>query len=215
MSQTGNRHALLLYTRIVDRWWRLILPLGVLILALAAGLKYLPALAPSLGIQPVSSTSLWVAGGIGAFALLVAVLLLSIRKAAYVQPCDNHLRLVTPFLRLKIAYRRIRQSACVEIGRLYPQAFIRRKRAILQPLVKSTLVVLDLNGLPLSRAVLSLFLSPLFFPDKTARLALLVTDWIKFSTELESYRSSWQDAQHQPNRAARMPLYSDQNPDRQ
>jgi hypothetical protein len=44
-----------------------------------------------------------------------------------------------------------------------------------------------------------LFLSPLFFPDNSPRIALLVPDWIKFSTNLESYRSAWQDAQKQPD----------------
>jgi len=43
------------------------------------------------------------------------------------------------------------------------------------------------------RRVLDLFLSPYFFPDKTSRLALLVPDWIRFSTELESLRSAWLD----------------------
>jgi hypothetical protein len=40
--------------------------------------------------------------------------------------------------------------------------------------------------------------SPFFFPDKTPRLALLVPDWIAFSTELESRRGAWQDFSHQP-----------------
>jgi hypothetical protein len=33
-----------------------------------------------------------------------------------------------------------------------------------------------------------LFLSPFFFKDKTPHIVLLVKDWLRFSTELESMR---------------------------
>lgn len=196
MPRAGHRHLLVLYAHILNRWWRTLLLLGLVILGLAGGAYFFPAWFPGLAVTPVSTTGLLMLAGAGTFALLLAFFLLTIRKFAYVQPFDNHLLLVTPFLRLKIAYRRIRQASSVETTRLFPlQRYRGRKRAILRRMMKYTAIVLELNGLPLSRGSLEMFLSPLFFPDKSPRIALIVPDWIKFSTELESFRGAWQDGQ--------------------
>jgi hypothetical protein len=201
MPRAGRRHLLVMYLYVIDRWWRAMLGIGVTLLVLAGGLYGLPRFLPQVPVSRVSQTSLWLVTGVGVFALLLAVFLITIRKFSYVQPFEGHLRLVTPFLRLKISYRRIRQTSCVAMTSLFPlDRYKGRKRNFLRPLMKYTAVVLDLNGLPLSRAALQLYLSPLFFPDKTSRLALLVPDWIKFSTDLENFRSAWLDTRNQPER---------------
>ncbi|KAA0263535.1 MAG: hypothetical protein EDM79_17955 [Chloroflexi bacterium] len=41
----------------------------------------------------------------------------------------------------------------------------------------------------MSQPALRLFLSPLFFKDKTPHFVLLVQDWMRFSAELESMRT--------------------------
>lgn len=196
MPRAGRRHLLVLYAHILNRWWRTLLLLGLVILGLAGGAYFFPAWFPGLAIMPISTTGLLMLAGAGTFALLLAFFLLTIRKFAYVQPFDNHLLLVTPFLRLKIAYRRIRQASSVEMARLFPlKRYHGRKRAILRRMMKYTAIVLELNALPLSRGSLEMFLSPLFFPDKSPRIALIVPDWMKFSAELESFRGAWQDNQ--------------------
>lgn len=204
MPRAGHRHQLMIYTQLVNRWWPTILGIGVILLAVALSLYYLPGLLPGRVTARVPMFSLWWMGGGGVYALLLALFFIVVRKSAYVQPCENHLRLATPFLRLKISYRRIRQSSSAEMGRLYPPEYLKKKLAILRPLVKYTLIVLDLKGLPISRGALKLFLSPLFLPDLTPRLALLVPDWINFSNEFESFRDSWMESQRQPEKDPRM-----------
>jgi len=142
---------------------------------------------------------LWLAGGVGAFAIFLAIFLVTVRKSAYVQPFDNRLRLVTPFLRMNISYRRFIQASSAEMGRLFSLEDLKgQKRAFLRPLAKHTAIVPELKGWPLPRWAFNLFLSPFFFPDRTSRLALLVPDWIRFSTEPESFRSAWLDSLHHP-----------------
>lgn len=195
MSRAGRRHRLVLYTRMLDRWWRAMLGIGLVVLGIAAGLGGLPLLLPQYLFLWVPDRTLWIAVGAGGANVLFAIFLASLRKSAYVQPRDTHLRLVTPFLRMNISYRRIRQTAAAEMGRMFPPTrFKGRKRSILLPLASQTAVVLEMNGWPLPRGVLRLFLSPFFFPDRTARLALLVPDWMEFSTELESHRGAWLDS---------------------
>ena len=208
MPRAGQRHQLLVYASILNPWWRTTLGIGIVMLVLVFGLRYLPGLLPGMVTYEVPENRLWVVGCTGAFAVLMAFFILIMRKFAYIQPFDNHLRLVTPFLRLKISYRRIRRSSSVDMGRLFPPVQFKRKRRLLQSLAKYTVIVLDLNGLPLSRSALRIFLSPFFFPDQTPRLALLVPDWMKFSNELESFRSAWMDSQRQPDKDPRMALFS-------
>lgn len=191
MPRAGARYPLLLYAYILKRWALRILLLGVALLACALLVYVYPDRLPKGLLSP--DAAFWIFLGTATFAFLQALFFLTVRHFAYVQPFENHLRIVTPFLRLKISYRRIRQASIVEVGRLYRGRG--RRLALLRPFLKSTAIVLDLNKLPLSRFALEFFLSPLFFPDKSPRIVLLVSDWMKFSTELESLRSLWQNAQ--------------------
>jgi len=56
-------------------------------------------------------------------------------------------------------------------------------------LAKMTALVVELTGYPMSQSTLRLFLSPLFFKDKTPHFVILVDDWMRFSNELDSVRS--------------------------
>ena len=196
MPANGHRFRLILYAYVLNRWWRTLLGIGVVLLALTLALGLTPRFLPEAHFVQVDDQVLWAAGGIGGLAIGLAVFLIAIRKSAYVQAFGDHLRLVTPFLRVNIAYRRIRQTSSIEMDSLFPVATARGwRRTFLRPLAKQTAIVLDLAALPLSRAALSLFLSPYFFPDKSPRVMLLVHNWMGFSTELESFRSAWVESQ--------------------
>ena len=188
----GQHHRLELYTYVINYWWRTILGIGIVLFVLVAILKWLPGLLPGYTPPQLPSWVPMLTGVLAAFAVLVVLFLLVIRKSAYVRPYATHLLLVTPFLRMNISYQRFKQASSAEMGRLFPpENYHGWKRDFLRPLSRLTAIVLELNGWPLPRWVLNLFLSPFFFPDKTVRIALLVPDWIRFSNELESFRSTW------------------------
>jgi hypothetical protein len=192
MAQKGRRHRLILYTYMLNRWWRATLFLGFVLLVLVASLAWLPSALPQYTFPQVDPLMLWLLGALGGLAILLSIFLFAIRKTAYVQPCDSYLRLSTPFLQMNISYRRFIHTSSSEMGRLFPLEKLKgRKLDFLRPISSETVVVLELKGWPMPRNVMELFLSPYFFPDKTCRLALLVPDWIRFSTELESFRSTW------------------------
>jgi hypothetical protein len=201
MALNGQRHRLILYTYILNRFWRRILGIGIILLGLVAALTSLPSVLPQYTPPQVADWILRLAGSVGAFAIFLGLFLVIVRKSAYVQPFDNHLRLVTPFMRMNISYRRFIQTYSARMGQLFPLENLKgQKRAFISPLANHTVIVLELKGWPLPRWALSLFLSPFFFPDTTSRLALLVPDWISFSTELESFRSAWLDSlRHLPS----------------
>lgn len=195
MPRSGRRHRLVLYTYLLNRWWRALLAIGVALLILAGGLGGLPLLLPQYPFLWVSDWKLWFLGGVGGLAILLAVFLAAIRRSAYVQPFENHLRLATPFLRVDISYRRFRRTYADEFQHLFPlKKYKAWARELLEPLAGRTVLVLELTGFPVPRWTLRLFLSPFFFPDRTPRLALLVSDWIALSTEVDSFRGLYQDA---------------------
>ena len=186
MPRAGHRHILMLYSYIA-------------LLILAGGLAVLPVRVPQLQFLWISDWILWAVAGAGGFAVVLSIFFISLRKLAYVQPCSDHIRLVLPFMRMNISYRRILHASSVEMQHLFPPGNYRGwKNKLLRRLGGQTAIVLEMRGWPMPRQVLSLFLSPFFFPDKSSRLALLVPKWMEFSTEMESFRSTWLDGRHRP-----------------
>ena len=180
MAKGGRRYPLVVYTHMINRWWPAIFTLGLALLGLAWALR-------SWGFEDWR----WLAFvSIGGLNIFIGILLLIVRRSAYVQPFNDYLRLVTPFLRLNISYRRIRRASSSNMGALFPRNTVSSWRAeIIEPLAKMTALVIELNSYPMSQSSLRLFLSPLFFKDKTPHLVILVNDWMKFSAELESMRA--------------------------
>jgi hypothetical protein len=180
MAKGGRRYPLVVYTHMINRWWPAIFTLGLALLALSWAVR-------NYGFEDWRWLTLTSIGGLNIF---LGILLLLVRKSAYVQPFSDHLLLVTPFLRLNISYKRFRRASSANMGTLFPKQSVSSWRAeIIQPLAKMTALVIELTGYPMSQSALRLFLSPLFFTDKTPHLVILVDDWMKFSNELESMRS--------------------------
>ena len=182
MAKAGRRYPLVIYTRMLDRWWPATLVLSLALFATAWGASRTPQ-------GQAAPLAITVTTGLGGLALFVTLFLFVIRKAAYVQPFGTYLRLATPFLRLNISYRRFRGSTTSEMRALFPPRSISSwRREIIAPLSGMTAIVINLNGYPVSPVILRLFLSPFFFKDKTPHLVILVRDWLRFTTELDSLR---------------------------
>ncbi len=188
----------------LDRWWPALLILGAALIAMAWPLYQ------NLYVRIAQPWRWQGMLGLGGVVLLVALMTLLLRRSAYVQAFDDHLKLCTPFLRLNISYRRLLRTTTASMYSLFPPKSISGwRREILAPLNKLTAVVIDLNSFPLSPATMRLFLSPFFFKDQTPHFVILVKNWMGFSTELESLRvdGSQPGAQRVANRSilARLP----------
>ena len=200
MPYTGRRYRLIIYTASLDRWWKFILGLGLTLIGLAVGLRILSVLLPQYLFLLEPYLTLWAVAGVGGFAVLLSVFVFWMAKSAYLQPYSTHLRLVTPFLKLNISYQLIIQASVVEMKHLFPiQSYKGWRLRLARQLAVNTAIVLDLRRWPIPYRVLAQFLSPFFFPDKSPLLALLVSNWMEFSMELDSLRSAWIKSQHVPN----------------
>jgi len=128
---------------------------------------------------------------IGAVSIVFSLFLLTIRNFAYVQLFGDHFRIITPFLRLNISYKRINRVTSSEMSALFPPNKLSSwQREMLRPLLSRTANVVHLTKYPLSRFWMGLFVSPFFFCDKTPHFVLIVDDWMRLGTELDSARVS-------------------------
>lgn len=180
MAKGGRRYPLVVYTHTINRWWPAMFTLGLALLGLTWGIY-------SWGFEQWR----WLTfASIGAFFVLFGLFLLVIRNSAYVQPFKDYLRVATPFLRLNISYKRIRRASTAHMGTLFPPKSVGRSQEdILQPLSKMTAIVIELSSFPMAQPMLRFFFSPLFFKDKTPHFVILISDWMRFSAELESFRT--------------------------
>lgn len=183
MARAGHKYPLIVYRHMLNRWWPAMIAIGLGMFALAYS-EY---------IQPLGRFLPWrwqLFAAIGGLAIFVGIFFWAIRYFAYVQPFPNHLKLATPFLRINISYKRIMKTTTSEMRYLFSyKSMSGWVQEIYSPLATQTAVVIELNGYPISPALLRLFLSRFFFKDKTPHLVILVKDWMRFSAELESMRS--------------------------
>ena len=175
----GRRYPLVIFTAMLSRWWTAVFALGLAMLGLAWALR-------SWGYEEWR----WLTfATLGVFSAIAGIGMWLIRKSAYVQPFVDHLRLVTPFLRLNISYKRFRRTSTANMGAIFPPKSVSQSQQdIVAPLAQKTAIVIEVSSLPMTQNMLRLFLSPLFFKDKSAHIIILVDDWMRFSAEMDSLR---------------------------
>jgi hypothetical protein len=184
MPKAGRRYHLVIYSHMLNRWWPATLALSIALFGLAWGVSF----TQEGKAQPYL---IYATAGLGGLAFVFTLFLLLIRKAAYVRPFPTYLRLVTPFLRMNISYKRFRGTTTSEMRALFPPASLSGwRREIIAPLSGMTAIVINLKEYPVPRPALKWFLSPFFFKDKTPHIVILVKDWLRFSAELDSMRFS-------------------------
>jgi hypothetical protein len=193
-KKAGNRHPLLVYQRSLDRFFWPVLLVGVALLALWW-----------VGSNGGYINQLWqdiLVLGAGIFALFLAFFIFLARRVAYVQAFPDHLRLITPFLRLNISYRRIRSVHSAMVQQLFPPERAKgNEKSLLEPFYGQTIVVVELLGYPMSPRVLKLFLPRQMFNPKSAGFVLITPDWMALSTEIDSAIGTYRQAQQNKNRA--------------
>jgi hypothetical protein len=183
MARGGTKFPLVVYQHLLNRWWTPMIALGLGMFGIAYG-QYMEPLGPFLPMRWIPLVA------IGALAIMVGIFFLIIRQIAYVQAFPGYLKFVTPFLRLNISYKRIHKTTTAEMRQLFPpKSMSGWMRDIFSPLASQTALIIELKSFPISPVILKMFLSRFFFKDKTPHFVILVKDWMKFSSELDSMKS--------------------------
>lgn len=185
----SKRHPLLLYRRVVDQRWPGTLFLAILLAAFWGWNLF--------ATHPLAEfeKSIWIllAAIMSFFYSLFTYLS---RYLAYVRAHKDHIRLVSPFYQVRISYRRFMRVYPKDLHSLYPPQQIKAaQESFLAPFYGHTLVVIELSKYPVSKLILTLFFTKETFLPDTTGLVILVSDWMAFSTELDTLWGNWQQAQ--------------------
>ena len=191
MAKGGRKYRLLMYEYMLNRWWPVTLLMSIFIFinvgSLWAAEWYFGVNESPL--PKLSETGGWVLLVVGCICFIFTLFLLVTRKMAHIQLFDDHLRILTPFFRMNMSYKRILRTTSTQMYSLFPPKSLSSwKRDLIEPIAGNTVIVLYLTSYPLSRMILGLFLSPFFFYDKSTHLVLCIEDWIHFNLELDSRR---------------------------
>lgn len=183
MARGGHKFPLVVYQHMLNRWWTPMFAIGLVMFALAY----------DQSIHPIYKFIAWrwqLFAGIGVLAILIGIFFLIIKQIAYIQVFPGYLKLVTPFMRVNISFKRLHKTTTAEMKQLFPpKSMSVWMRDIFQPLASQTAIVLELKGYPISPVILRMFLSRFFFKDKTPHLVILVKDWMRLSSEIDSFRT--------------------------
>ncbi len=109
----GTRHPLLLYRHFWSRIWKATLGLAVVLVGVWAIAEYFQVDLLGLEARP------WVLLGALASLLFTIVALLA-RRLSYVQVCNDHLRVVTPFFPVRFSFRRVITSRASGLIQIFP-----------------------------------------------------------------------------------------------
>src|SRR6266545_2143528 len=183
MARAGHKYPLLVYQHMLNRWWPAMITMGLVMFVFAYS-EYTDLIAQFIAWR-------WqLAGAVGVLAIIVGLTFIAIKNFAYVQPLPNSLKLVTPFMRVNISYKRIKRTMPTEMHHLFPRKSLSGwMQDIFAPLANRTALVIELSGYPISPILLRMFLSRFFFKDKTPHFVILVNDWMLLSAELDSMRT--------------------------
>ena len=183
MARGGTKFPLVVYKHLVGRWWTPMIAMGLGLFGMAYG-RYIEPIGQFLPMHWIPFVVL------GVLAILVGIFFLIIRQIAYVQAFPGYLKFVTPFLRMNISYKRIHKTTTTEMKLLFPpKSMSGWMRDIFTPLASQTALIIELKGYPISPVILRMFLSRFFFKDNTPHLVILVKDWMRLSSELDSMKS--------------------------
>ncbi len=182
MAKKGKRYPLLIYEYTLSKWYPATFFIAIFLLILW---WFMPMYLPKPDEKWKDLLLLVVSGA----AFLLTIFLFFMRKVAHIRPYKDHLRIVTPFLRLNISYKRILQTRPTDMISLFPASTLSDWQFdSMKKLLAKTALVVELKSYPMSRSVLKFFLSPFFFKDNTPHFVFLVENWMGLSTELESLR---------------------------
>lgn len=183
MARGGHKFPLIVYQHLLNRWWTPMFAIGLVMFVLAYG-EY---------THPVYKFIPWrwqLFAGIGVLAIFVGIFFLVIRQIAYIQPFPGFIKLVTPFMRVNISYKRLHKTTTSEMRLLFPpKSMSGWMRNIFAPLASQTALIIELKAYPLSPVLLRMFFSRFFFKDKTPHFVILVKDWMGLSSEIDSFRT--------------------------
>jgi len=187
--KSGTRHTLIFYRSTMDRVLSLSVLLGIVLLGLLVWRNWQGSGQEHTGGDIWLRAGVLVSFGMSLFAFFS-------RWMAYVQAHQDHLSIVTPFLHLNISYRRIRSIHPSLLQQIFSKDSAKwSETSFLEPFYGKTAIVVETRGYPMDPKLLKLFFPRFMFSPRNPGFVLLLPDWMKFSTEIDTLHGNWLQSQ--------------------
>jgi hypothetical protein len=185
-ERPGFKHAILFIPHSINRIWRNLLLLDIVIWV---SWWFAPYGAPLF--KPPNDSYLMI---LGVFGIVMILFLVMIRNWGYVQALPTHVKIAVPFFHLKIPYRYVDNVRMTEFRQLFNYRELNwADKRFLQPYFRETVATLHLKRFPKPFYILRIFIpNYLFLPNETGFL-FLVEDYLRFNTEVDSRLGAYQD----------------------
>jgi hypothetical protein len=188
----GKKHPLSFFKHTLDRIWKMAFLLDLVLWAVWGAWKILNFL--NLGafmrsLEPPRDT--FILGA--AIAILVFILIVLItRNLAFVQARPGHILVAAPLFRMRIGYQRVRAVHPVMLAKVYAKRRLGwANKRFLRPFFNDTVLTVTTRGLPMSRSMISLFMTKYILHPSENGFVFAVKDWMGLSTEIESTMGRW------------------------
>lgn len=187
--KSGTRHTLLFYRRTMDRVLSLTLLLGIVLLVILIWGNW------QVSDHKRTGGDIWLLAGV-LVSFGMSLFAFFSRWMAYVQAHQDHLSIVTPFLHLKISYRRIRSIHPSLLQQIFSRDSAKwAETSFLGPFYGKTAIVVETRGYPMDPKLLKMFFPGFMFSPRSPGFVLVVPDWMKFSTEIDTLQGNWLQSQ--------------------
>lgn len=178
-EKPGKKHKLLFIPHSINRIWRNLLLLDIVLFVLWWFAPY-----GDIFFGPDWDNYAYLYPGI--VVLILMLFFLMIRNWGYIQARPNHVLIRIPFFRVKVPYNIINHVRMTEFRTLFTYRNLNwADKRFLRPYFKNTVATLHLKRYPKGSGILRTFASYLFLPNEPGFL-FLIRDYVGFNTEVDS-----------------------------
>lgn len=130
-------------------------------------------------------------------SMLIALYGLLARRT-HVSCHKNNFVIHTPFYPVAFSYQRIALVRPVDFKSIFPpQQEKNTRRRFYRDIWGKTVVVVSLNGYPLPKWWLRIWVHPYLMHPKETAVVLPVEDWMRFSRHLETLSTTWRETRRE------------------
>ena len=192
MKKKGKRHPLLIFRQIYYPRRFSFLFVSLLFVGLYAFLYLGPKEITAPIPWPPSLD--WLLLAVAVIAFIIFLFKLAAGRLPYVRCAERNIRIQTPFYPMFISYRRIKETRPNPFYEIFPKGKLKRnEQRVLDKVMGQTAIVVDMDGFPMSRALMRLWIPNLMFNPNGTGLVLWVEDWMTLNRELSDFKDRWRD----------------------
>jgi hypothetical protein len=196
--ETGKKHPLLAYRIRYRRNRGLYFVVAVVVLALYAAIRLLPA--ETWANSPWVLNVDWLLLIIGIAVLLFAIFRIIAGAIPYVQCSERNIKIRAPLYQVVFSYKRVHETRPNTLFHVFEKGGLtrgERKFVLNDTYGGQTAVIVEMNSWPMGIRWMRFWLGNLVFSSDNRALVLWVENWMDLNRDLSDYKDRWRERKKQ------------------